>query len=336
MKILILCIDRDDDLGRKTKLKGPIIGKKNVLNAAVTLATSDPTETDANAIFASIKLYNELSEEKEIAVLTGSPRVGYESDIKIKKQLKFVKKNFEADGVIIVGDGKEDELVAPIIESLIPVLSIHRITVSSGEELKGAYYTLTNFVKRSSEDLNLAKNLFGIPAIILLLYALFGTFSWRILAGVFSISLLLKWMLLNKKISKTWEYVKNSVLTLSLSFFLYLISGVLFVVAAVKTSYIPFTTTIEFFAHIAVKTAHLFFYGLLALLFGLAIDALSEKKKAFGFITAGVGLGVVMLVSRSLGSWILEPTYPLSYVITTTLLGLVIVTVVKLSSKLIK
>ena len=51
-KVLILCIDRDDDLGIKTPIRTPVIGLKNCQNAAIKLALSDPEEADANAIFA--------------------------------------------------------------------------------------------------------------------------------------------------------------------------------------------------------------------------------------------------------------------------------------------
>ena len=41
-KVLILCVDRDDDLGVKTKIKTPILGRKENLEAAVALALKDP------------------------------------------------------------------------------------------------------------------------------------------------------------------------------------------------------------------------------------------------------------------------------------------------------
>ena len=93
MKSLILNIDRDDDLGRKTKIRGPVIGEAKVLAAACALARVDPSETDSNAMFASLKLFDEIKGQKEVAIITGSVRVGYESDLEIGKQLdKLLKK----------------------------------------------------------------------------------------------------------------------------------------------------------------------------------------------------------------------------------------------------
>jgi len=336
MKTLIVCIDRDDDLGRKASIEGPVVGKRAALNAAVKLLMADPSETDANAIFAGLKLYNEIKDEKEIVVLTGSVKVGYQSDIRIKKQLDSVLKKFKADGVILVSDGKEDEMVLPIVESVSPVISLHRITVHSGEELKGVYYSLANFLKRATEDRDLAKLIFGVPGIIALAYALLGAQSWRLVSGVLAAYLIIKGLQLERWIGGLFSYFKRSFLNLSLSFFLYLVSAVLVVVATVKTTYIQAATTMELIARISVDTGPLFFYSVLSLLVGLAIDSLPNRQKAYSFISAGVGLGVVSLVARSVGSWILDPTYPLSYVVTTTLLGLIVVTFVKLSSKFIK
>ena len=62
-KIFVVCVDRDDDLGQKTKIRGPVIGKENNLIAAQKLILSDPTESDANTMFAGIKKFEEASKE---------------------------------------------------------------------------------------------------------------------------------------------------------------------------------------------------------------------------------------------------------------------------------
>ncbi|MGB9631191.1 MAG: DUF373 family protein, partial [Candidatus Methanodesulfokora sp.] len=62
-KVLVLCIDRDDDVGVKTGIKGPIIGREKNVEAASKLAMADPSEADANAIFGAIKVYDEMQKE---------------------------------------------------------------------------------------------------------------------------------------------------------------------------------------------------------------------------------------------------------------------------------
>ena len=335
MKVAILCIDRDDDLGRKAAVHGPVIGKQKVLQAAVKLALADPSESDANAMFAAIKMHKDIKDENEVVVLTGSAKVGYESDLLIKKQLDAFLKDFKAEGAIIVSDGKEDEMLIPVIESIIPVVSVHRVAVHSGEELKGLFYTISNFLSRAKEDSRLSMLLFGIPGFIALAYAILGAQGWRLIAGVFSAWLIIKGLQMEKVLNSLLGYFKKSFINLSTSFFLYLVSLVVGIIATVKVTYIE-GTPLEIAAKIAVDPALLYFYSILSLLIGLGIDSLPNKKKAYGFISSGIGLGVIVLVMRSVGSWVLDPTYPMSYVITTTLLGLVVVTMTKLSAKFIR
>ncbi|MEM0216936.1 MAG: DUF373 family protein, partial [Candidatus Bathyarchaeia archaeon] len=77
-RILILCVDRDGDLVRKTGIKTPVIGRDNNLNAAVALALKDPEEADANAMFEAVRLHDSLlgevkpNELIEVATISGS------------------------------------------------------------------------------------------------------------------------------------------------------------------------------------------------------------------------------------------------------------------------
>ena len=128
IKVLILCIDRDDDFGSKAGVKGPVIGRKACVDAALKLSLADPEDSDANVVYAGVKLYDDLKENKEfedveVALITGHPDVGVKSDLELNRQLEEVLKKFPADGVIPVTDGAEDEQVFPIITSRIPIIS---------------------------------------------------------------------------------------------------------------------------------------------------------------------------------------------------------------------
>jgi len=88
-RTLILCVDRDGDLGIKGGVKTPVVGREENLNAAVSLALRDPEEPDANAIFEAVRVYDNLqsavkSEEVfEVATIAGSELGGVEADRKI-------------------------------------------------------------------------------------------------------------------------------------------------------------------------------------------------------------------------------------------------------------
>ena len=73
--VLVVCVDRDDDFGRKAGIEGPIIGKKANLNAAAKLALADPEDSDSNTVFAAVKKMQEakkLYANVEVVTLTGA------------------------------------------------------------------------------------------------------------------------------------------------------------------------------------------------------------------------------------------------------------------------
>ncbi|MEM0231687.1 MAG: DUF373 family protein, partial [Candidatus Methanomethyliaceae archaeon] len=62
-RILILSVDKDNDIGRVTGLSTPIIGKNEVLSAAIQFAIKSPEDSDVNSIFAAINIYETLVKE---------------------------------------------------------------------------------------------------------------------------------------------------------------------------------------------------------------------------------------------------------------------------------
>ena len=108
MKTLILNVDRDDDFGRKAKVKSPIIGIKDNIDAANKLGQADPEDSDVNAIFSAISIYNSYIEQNksaEIATICGNISVGIKSDQILSEQLEQVIEETKADNVILISDG---------------------------------------------------------------------------------------------------------------------------------------------------------------------------------------------------------------------------------------
>ena len=130
-KIIVLCVDRDNDIGEKTSFKGPILGRDKILKSANELGLADPEDSDFNALFRAVKVFDELKKRynAEIAALTGDKNVGIQSDKKISEQLDSVLKKFKADYTILVTDGVEDEHIIPIIQSKVPIMSVRRVVV---------------------------------------------------------------------------------------------------------------------------------------------------------------------------------------------------------------
>ncbi len=177
MKVLVLAIDRDDDFGKKAGVKGPVIGKGKCIDAALKLSLADPEDSDANVVYAAVKLYDELKksgefEDVEVALITGHPDVGIKSDIELGRQLDIVLKKFPADGVIPVTDGAEDEQVFPILSSRLPIISSKRVVVKQNETIETTYYVIYKYIKEILSDPEASRVFLGIPGLILLLYGI--------------------------------------------------------------------------------------------------------------------------------------------------------------------
>jgi len=54
-RLLVICVDRDDDVGEKTGIQTPVVGRNACIEAAQRLALEDPEDADINSIFAAIK-----------------------------------------------------------------------------------------------------------------------------------------------------------------------------------------------------------------------------------------------------------------------------------------
>jgi len=170
-RILILCVDQDDDIGVKTGIKTPIIGREVNIRAATELAIEDPEEADANSMFAAVKLYDTLNtgggELYEVATIAGSKNGGVEADRKILRELSEVLERFPADGVIMVSDGYADERIIPIIQSRVPIISVRHVVVRHSESVEETWAVLSRYLRLVVENKRYARLVLGIPGILL-------------------------------------------------------------------------------------------------------------------------------------------------------------------------
>lgn len=193
-RILVLAVDKDNDVGRKAGAKTPLIGREAVLATAAKLALADPADADSNALYAAVKTHDELAKKGpvEVAVLAGSGHFSVESDQRVAAQLTAVLKRFRATGAVLVSDGKGDESVAPLIQAQVPLISVQRVVIKQAEHLESSFYTLRDFLKESLEDSKVARTVFGIPAIALILLGLYGLDGLRFVIGLLGAYLLIK------------------------------------------------------------------------------------------------------------------------------------------------
>ncbi|MFB0501590.1 MAG: DUF373 family protein [Candidatus Bathyarchaeia archaeon] len=174
-RILILCVDRDDDLGVKARIKTPILGRKENVNAATTLILRDPEEPDANAMFEAVRVYDHLREEVkgtlgecQIATITGSELGGVGADRKLVSELTDVLKKFPATDVILVTDGYGDEVILPLVESRVPVTSVRRIVVAHSKSVEETLAVFSRYLKILIRNPRYSRIALGLPGIFLL------------------------------------------------------------------------------------------------------------------------------------------------------------------------
>ena len=154
VRTLVITVDRDNDLGVKAGIRGSVVGRRQVLTAALRLGIADPEESDTNAILGALHQHDLLAEgaepndEVEIAILTGDERVGIKSDRNIAQQLEDVIAEFQPDRGILVTDGMEDESVLPILSSRLSIDHVEKIIVRQSKGIEGTYY----YIAKAIED----------------------------------------------------------------------------------------------------------------------------------------------------------------------------------------
>ena len=143
---------------------------------ATQLGLSDPEDSDVNAIFEGVRLYDELKAEGEaveLVLLAGDRSIGRKSDEKISRELDEVLTAVDASSAVFVSDGAEDEWLLPIIQSRVKVDFIKRVVVKQSQNLESTFY----IVKRVFEDPKFARSM------VLPLSLIFFALSISILIG---------------------------------------------------------------------------------------------------------------------------------------------------------
>jgi putative membrane protein len=191
-RVLVACIDRDNDLGKKGGVETPVFGRDQCINAGTRLAIEDPEDADANAIFGAVKIYEELvtkGYETEVAIIAGAYNRGIEADEKISSELIAVLSKFKAEGVVIVSDGEDDETVIPLIQAMVPVISIQRIIIRHSRSVEYSYAVFGKYVKMLIYDPRYSKFFLGVPGALLIAsgFATIFGFTREALAIVLSI-----------------------------------------------------------------------------------------------------------------------------------------------------
>lgn len=221
-RTLVLCVDRDDDLGVKARVKTPIVGREQSINAAVSLALRDPEEPDSNAIFEAVRIYDHLREvspdkkhgECQIATITGSELGDVGADKKLVAELNDVLKAFPATEVVLVTDGFADEVILPLVQSRVPVTSVRRITVRHSKSIEETVWLFSRYLKMLIENPKYSRYALGLPGMLLVVLGVLSAlnlliYAWIAFLIVFGMFLFIKGFMLDKAIRDFYIWVKE-------------------------------------------------------------------------------------------------------------------------------
>ncbi len=185
-RILVLNVDRDDDLGLKASVETPIIGRDKCVEAATKLALADPEEADANGIFAAVRTADELRSrgyDVEVAVIAGHHTSSFEADRRIRSQAERVISIVKPSGVVFVSDGVDDEVVIPLIQQLAPIISVQRVVIRHSGSIEESYEVLARYLKLALGDIRYSRYVLGVPGVLLLLFGLLSLYHLEVYAG---------------------------------------------------------------------------------------------------------------------------------------------------------
>jgi len=347
MKTLVLCVDRDDDIGVKTGIKGPLIGRDDNLAAAVKLGLADPEDSDVNALLSAIGLYDDIvkqGQDAEIATICGDVRVGAASDLVLTQQLDRVLEEVRPDRAFLVTDGAEDEAFHPILGSRIRVDHVRRVYVRQTPTVQSLYYQAARQMKNPK-----VRRKFLIPLGLVLL--LFGGIYYYIpgaapalvliLAGFYLILISLPFTSFREvldRLGQAYDGVRNSVAQGDMSIFfnvtalILVVLGIAFGADLARTSAQGYVAQALLFA-----LGALWWFVLGALVFegGKVLTAYFKHGRVPGHVLAVAGgfvamgllvLGTIQSLSLFLVAWNPATALPLIYVSIGIALFLVIAT----------
>lgn len=263
-KYLVLCVDRDNDLGAKAKVRSPVVGRDPAIEAATKLALMDPEDADANAIFAAVRKYDELTHAKtmcEVAVVCGDKDRGFEADRRVGRQVATVLAESNYSGVVLVSDGGEDELVIPVIQSLKPIVSVQRVAVKHSETVEETYMVLGRYLRMLIFDSHYSKYALGVPGLILLLAGILTVAGQVAEAGLVTVliiggAFLVRGFDIDRNVAGLLQRGPTGYIR-----FISMIGAILVVIAGIDTGYVSMMGDTAAVSAIRQNASQIFVYG---------------------------------------------------------------------------
>ncbi len=318
-RILVLYVDRDNDLGEVTGIETPVVGREENLRAATLFALKSPEDSDVNALFAAISLYDELKAEGiecEIATITGLSEGGHKADLKIVGELDKVLERFGATGLILVTDGAADEAVIPVIQSRLPIVSVRRVLVQQQRGVEETYILIARYLRKIIEEPQYARMFLGVPGLILLLLAVLqviGYAQYTLLGALIVIgsAFVIRGFSIDRLVIKWWEaspiiFFTGFISLIACSVAVY--EGVSRVFSELHVNPALISNIPRMAGYFLAQATDIFLVGLGIFLAGRMIDKyLREKQKLWHDFVGLVFLGTIRPVLQNVSFLLTTP-----------------------------
>jgi len=146
---LVVCVDRTDDIGRKTGLSTPVAGWEAVRSLVTDVGLADPEDSSVNSMLEALRVARDLRNDGEdavVAVVSGGGDSVVGPDRSIAKQIDELIAEYDPESAIVVIDSAGDERLVPIVESRVRVDSVDRVVVRQARDIESTYYLLKQFL----------------------------------------------------------------------------------------------------------------------------------------------------------------------------------------------
>jgi putative membrane protein len=317
-RILVLAVDIDNDLYRKTRISGPVVGRNDTLKAAAKLALADPQDTDSNTMFEAVKKYDELKRAGHtvaVVTITGAEKEGYVADSEISRQLDIVLEKFKADSCVLVTDGASDNRIVPILKTRVKINSVDMVRMKQAEYLENTYFTVLEKLKEP----HYARIVFGIPAILFILFAVsyYFNFGWQPPVIIIGAYLLLKGFGVEESLTESFRGFGFSIYRMS---FVFYVTALVFFLIALIVGYGAYTNALT--AQHVYDPLTLASYGIegfllllpipvLLLLAGRITDMVGKRQSyraiAYGTYGGYAMAGIVLVYAAT--AWVIGQLY---------------------------
>ncbi|GKZ15741.1 MULTISPECIES: DUF373 family protein [Haladaptatus] len=149
MSTLVVCVDRNNDIGRKTGLEMPVAGWEAVQALVTDVGLADPEDSSVNCLLEALRVARDLrdgDEESIVAVISGTADTRVGADRAVAAQMDELVAEHDPDSTIVVIDSAEDERLVPIVESRTRVDAVDRVVVRQARDIESTYYLLKQFL----------------------------------------------------------------------------------------------------------------------------------------------------------------------------------------------